>query len=149
MRRGGCLNRVNLDRNGLPGSCQPPVATGSRTSRFGSLVPKAAVARYAPTFQSSSPRSFKDSRRTKDALAAKKAQGIKLGGLNARGIANHDEAIERADQLRPVFAELAGRSARATAAVLNERKIATPTGGRWHAATVIRVQKRIAEGRSD
>jgi hypothetical protein len=29
------------------------------------------------------------------------------------------------------------------AAVLNERKMATPTGGVWHAATVIRVQKRL------
>lgn len=26
---------------------------------------------------------------------------------------------------------------------LNERKVATPTGGDWHAATVIRVQKRL------
>jgi recombinase len=65
------------------------------------------------------------------------------------GIANRDEAMERAEQLRPILAELTGRSARATAAALNERKIATPTGGRWHAATVIRVQKRIAEGHSD
>jgi DNA invertase Pin-like site-specific DNA recombinase len=89
------------------------------------------------------------SRRTRDALAAKKAQGVKLGGLNARGIANRDEAMERAEQLRPILTELAGRSARATAAALNERKIATPTGGKWHAATVIRVQKRIVEGRSD
>ena len=89
------------------------------------------------------------SRRTKDALAAKKAQGVKLGGLNAKGIQNHDEAKERAEQLRPIFTELTGRSARAIATALNERKIATPTGGKWHAATVIRVQKRIAGGRSD
>jgi DNA invertase Pin-like site-specific DNA recombinase len=89
------------------------------------------------------------SRRTKDALAAKKAQGVKLGGLNAKGIQNRDEAKERAEQLRPIFTELTGRSARAIAAALNERKIATPTGGKWYAATVIRVQKRIAEGRSD
>jgi DNA invertase Pin-like site-specific DNA recombinase len=89
------------------------------------------------------------SRRTKDALAAKKAQGVKLGGLNAKGIQNRDEAKERAEQLRPIFTELTGRSARAIATALNERKIATPTGGKWHAATVIRVQKRIAEGRSD
>ncbi|WP_244549955.1 recombinase family protein [Bradyrhizobium erythrophlei] len=66
------------------------------------------------------------SRRTRDALAAKKAQGVKLGGLNARGIANRDEAMERAEQLRPILTELAGRSARAMAAALNERKIATP-----------------------
>ena len=46
------------------------------------------------------------SQRTKDALAAKKAAGFKLGGLNARGI----EALARAEQLRPVLAELAGLS---------------------------------------
>jgi DNA invertase Pin-like site-specific DNA recombinase len=40
------------------------------------------------------------SQRTRDALAAKKAQGVKLGGLNAKGIANRDEAMERAEQLR-------------------------------------------------
>jgi DNA invertase Pin-like site-specific DNA recombinase len=84
------------------------------------------------------------SRRTKDALAAKKAQGVKLGGLNAGGIKNRDAALDRAEQLRPVFAELAGKSARAIAAVLNERKIATPAGGKWHAVTVQRVQSRLS-----
>jgi DNA invertase Pin-like site-specific DNA recombinase len=68
------------------------------------------------------------SRRTKDALAARKAQGVKLGGLNAKGIQNRDEAKERAEQLRPIFTELTGRSARAIATALNERKIATPAG---------------------
>jgi DNA invertase Pin-like site-specific DNA recombinase len=52
------------------------------------------------------------SRRTKDALAAKKAQGVKLGGLNAKGIQNRDEAQERAEALRPIYEELAGKSAR-------------------------------------
>jgi DNA invertase Pin-like site-specific DNA recombinase len=85
------------------------------------------------------------SRRAKDALAPKKAQGVKLGGLNAKGIENRDAARERADQLRPVFSELAGPSARKIAAALNERKIPTPAGGEWHAATVIRVQRRIAD----
>ncbi|MGB3045012.1 MAG: recombinase family protein [Xanthobacteraceae bacterium] len=83
------------------------------------------------------------SRRTKDALAAKKAQGVKLGGLNAKGIQNRDAARDRAEQLRPIFDELAGQSARKIAEALNERKIATPTGSAWHAATVIRVQKRL------
>jgi len=64
-------------------------------------------------------------------------------------IASEFTAKERAEQLRPIFTELTGRSARAIATALNERKIATPTGGKWHAATVIRVQKRIAEGRSE
>jgi DNA invertase Pin-like site-specific DNA recombinase len=84
------------------------------------------------------------SRRTKDALAAKKAQGVKLGGLNAGGIRKRDDAMHRAEELRPVFAELADMSARAIAAELNERKISTPTGALWHAATVIRVQKRLS-----
>lgn len=41
-----------------------------------------------------------------------KAQGVKLGGLHAKGIANRQDALERAEQLRPVFAELAGMSHR-------------------------------------
>jgi hypothetical protein len=45
--------------------------------------------------------------------------------------------------LRPALTELAGLSARKIAAALDERKVATPTGGVWHAATVIRVQKRL------
>jgi hypothetical protein len=66
-----------------------------------------------------------------------------LGGLNAGGIAKRDEALQRAEELCPIFAELAGTSARAIAAVLNERKIPTPAGGAWHSVTVIRVQKRL------
>jgi DNA invertase Pin-like site-specific DNA recombinase len=83
------------------------------------------------------------SRRTKDALAAKKAQGVKLGGLNAGGIKNRDEAKERAEQLRQIFAELAGLSARKIAAELNARGIATPAGGKWYAVQVLRVQSRL------
>jgi DNA invertase Pin-like site-specific DNA recombinase len=81
------------------------------------------------------------SRRTKDALAAKKAQGVRLGGLNAGGIKKRDEAIDRAEGLRTDFTELAGMSARAIAAALNERKIPTPAGRSWHSVTVIRVQR--------
>jgi DNA invertase Pin-like site-specific DNA recombinase len=40
------------------------------------------------------------SQRTKDALAAKKAQGVRLGGLNASGVKKRDEALERAEGLR-------------------------------------------------
>ena len=84
------------------------------------------------------------SQRTKDALAAKKAQGVKLGGLNAKGIANRDEAKARAEALRPILAELSGLSARAIAAELNKRNAPTPNGGPWHSMTVIRVQRRLA-----
>lgn len=82
------------------------------------------------------------SQRTRDALAAKKAQGVKLGGLNAKGIQNRNQARDRAEQLRPVFAELAGLSHRKMAEELNARKIATPAGGQWHAVTVKRVLSR-------
>jgi DNA invertase Pin-like site-specific DNA recombinase len=84
------------------------------------------------------------SQRTKDALAAKKAQGVKLGGLNAKGVRNRDEAKARAEALRPLLKKLSGLSARAIAAELNTRGVATPSGARWHTETVLRVQRRLA-----
>jgi len=89
------------------------------------------------------------SRRTKDALAAAKARGIRLGrnGADRLAPANRADAIERARQLAPVLAELrgAGMSARQMAAELTARKIATPGGGRWHAQTVLRMIDRAGE----
>ena len=52
-------------------------------------------------------------------------------------------AAERDEALRPILAELAGMSANAITAVLNERGVPTPRGGRWHAMSVIRVQPRL------
>jgi hypothetical protein len=75
--------------------------------------------------------------------AAKKAQGVKLGGLNAKGIANRNEAKARAEALRPVLEELASMSSTAIAAELNARKIPTPMGRAWHAGSVIRIQNRL------
>jgi DNA invertase Pin-like site-specific DNA recombinase len=83
------------------------------------------------------------SRRTKDALAAAKLRGVKLGGLNAKGIANQQAAADFAEQLRPVFAELADLSANQAAGELNRRGIRTAAGGHWHAAQVIRVRERL------
>jgi DNA invertase Pin-like site-specific DNA recombinase len=68
------------------------------------------------------------SRRTKDALAAAKARGVRLGGLRERGVEFSREAAERAEQLRPVFAEVSGLSARGAAAELNRRGITTAQG---------------------
>lgn len=65
------------------------------------------------------------------------------GGYSAKGVPNRDEVQARDEALRPVFAELAGKSARAIAAELNERNVETPLGGRWHALTVLRVQRRL------
>src|SRR4051812_20284845 len=63
------------------------------------------------------------SQRTRDALAAKKAQGIKLGGLNVGGIQSRNEATQRAEELRPILAELAGLPQGRMAAELNARGI--------------------------
>jgi DNA invertase Pin-like site-specific DNA recombinase len=84
------------------------------------------------------------SERTKAALAMRKAAGkAHGGGLNEKGMANKAEAKERAEELRPVFEELAGCSAREIARTLNERKIATPSGAPWSAVTVLRVRSRL------
>jgi DNA invertase Pin-like site-specific DNA recombinase len=81
--------------------------------------------------------------RTREALQAAKAKGVKLGGLNAKGIANREEAQQRADALRPVFDGLAGMSHRKMAAELNAMGIPTPAGAQWHAVTVKRVLSRL------
>jgi DNA invertase Pin-like site-specific DNA recombinase len=87
------------------------------------------------------------SQRTKDALAAKKAQGVKLGGLNAKGIENRDAAKAFAETLRPVLAKLQAdgvTTLRAIAAALNGRGIKTASGSEWSAMQVQRVLARLA-----
>jgi DNA invertase Pin-like site-specific DNA recombinase len=81
--------------------------------------------------------------RTRAALQAAKARGVKLGGTNRQSLANRDEAQQRAEQLRPIVAELAGISARAAAAELNKRKVETPRGGSWAATQVVRLRQRL------
>ena len=84
--------------------------------------------------------------RTKAALQAAKARGVRLGRNGADRLAPRyrDEAAERARQLAPVLSELrsAGMSARQMAAQLIARGIPTASGGRWHAATVLRALDR-------
>ena len=84
--------------------------------------------------------------RTRLALQAAKARGIKLGGTNAQSLRNRDAARQRAEQLLPIMVELSGMSANQAAHELNRRGIATPRGGRWHALTVIRLRERIKGG---
>jgi DNA invertase Pin-like site-specific DNA recombinase len=81
--------------------------------------------------------------RTKAAMAAAKARGVQIGGLRSKGIELAAEARQRAESLRSVFEGLSSKSARQAAKELNERGIDTPAGGKWHAATVIRVRRRL------
>jgi DNA invertase Pin-like site-specific DNA recombinase len=83
--------------------------------------------------------------RTKAGLAAARARGVKLGGPKLPEIngVRQADAAARAQAIAPVLAELAGMSARAIAAELNARGIATPTGAPWSAKTVIRVRERL------
>jgi DNA invertase Pin-like site-specific DNA recombinase len=83
------------------------------------------------------------SQRTRDALAAKKAQGVKLGGRNAQSDKTAAEAAERAAALRPLLIELKDLSANQVAAEFNRREIATPAGGKWFATQVIRLRTRL------
>ena len=84
------------------------------------------------------------SERTKAGLAAAKAGERAYGGLNEAGIARQQEALARAEGLRPILTELADMSARGIAEELNRRGIPTPAGGRWHAMQIIRVRERLA-----
>jgi DNA invertase Pin-like site-specific DNA recombinase len=82
--------------------------------------------------------------RTKAALAAAKARGVKLGGPKLsearkaaveRNVANADQ---RACNVLPVIREIqrSGASLHQVAEALNARGISTPRGGRWYAKSV-------------
>jgi DNA invertase Pin-like site-specific DNA recombinase len=97
------------------------------------------------------------SKRTKEALAAAKARGVRLGGNRGnledlrKGPAKSAEvrqryASERASKvLRQIEAIMAvgnGSSLRQIAFGLNQRGITAPRGGKWHAAQVKAVMQR-------
>jgi DNA invertase Pin-like site-specific DNA recombinase len=88
------------------------------------------------------------SARTKAALQAAKARGVRLGrnGVERLAPANKAAAVERAKKLHPMLADLmaSGASLRQIAAELTKRGIGTPQGGRWHPTTVGRILNRLA-----
>jgi DNA invertase Pin-like site-specific DNA recombinase len=102
--------------------------------------------------------------RTKSALAAAKARGVKLGGVRHRRsdgavvtpgadasaagrAAKTAQAIARASDVQPIIEDIQGggaKSLREIAAALNERGIPTARGGQWTAVQVQRVLSRFA-----
>ncbi len=87
------------------------------------------------------------SERTRAALAAAKARGVRLG-QTAEKLAeiNRDCADRFASQVGPMirgWIENDNMTFRAVAARLNEMKVAPARGGQWHATTVHRVHHRF------
>jgi DNA invertase Pin-like site-specific DNA recombinase len=90
------------------------------------------------------------SSRTKDALRAAKARGVKLGGergnLKQRTAAAAKAADDFAERVRPIVQPLQAQQAplRAIADALNSAGIRTRRGGHWHATSVSRLLARLA-----
>jgi DNA invertase Pin-like site-specific DNA recombinase len=102
------------------------------------------------------------SKRTKEALAAAKARGVKLGNPNGaaalqragKGNKAGVKAVQRnadqhAENLKPVIQELRSEgmcSLGQIAAALNDRGMLTPRGGSWHKSSVRNLLARIDGG---
>jgi DNA invertase Pin-like site-specific DNA recombinase len=92
------------------------------------------------------------SERTRSALAAKRAQGVKLGNpVNLAAAGAKGAKTQRADadafaaNVLPLVRQLqaAGtKTPRAIAAALNERRVRTARGGEWHDSTVRNLLQR-------
>jgi DNA invertase Pin-like site-specific DNA recombinase len=80
--------------------------------------------------------------RTREALAAAKERGVKLGGMTAGSIRSHEDAKARALALKPAIDAIKAAgltSLRQIAAALTERGFAPAQGGEWSAMQVKRV----------
>lgn len=84
------------------------------------------------------------SQRTKAALAAVKARGVKLGSPTGNALQkNRSSAF--AESLRAIVEPIINLPSRAIAAHLNSNSITTPTGGAWSSVTVLRLVNRLQE----
>ena len=87
--------------------------------------------------------------RTKQALAAAKARGVKLGA-NGPNLArkNRERAHRFAQSMRGILSEIDGLDKKTYAEIafeLNSRQFPTMEGGRWYPMTVSRVLGRLNE----
>ena len=87
--------------------------------------------------------------RTKAALAAAKARGVRLGTNGAALAAQHRAgATAYAETLREAVARASDAGARTTGAIaeyLNATGVASRQGGLWHPASVARVLRRLRQ----
>jgi DNA invertase Pin-like site-specific DNA recombinase len=90
--------------------------------------------------------------RTKSALAAAKAKGVRLGNPQIEGARRRAatvikaEADRAASNVLPIIAEIrksGSTTLRAVADALNARGISAPRGGRWYATSVRNALARI------
>jgi DNA invertase Pin-like site-specific DNA recombinase len=88
--------------------------------------------------------------RTRAALQAAKARGVKLGKTGReRAAENRAQANTFARKLRPALRELRAAgvtTVRGVAEELNRRGIATPRGGQWHPTSAARLLARMPSG---
>jgi len=88
------------------------------------------------------------SERTKAALAAAKARGVKLGANGHKlAEANKEAANDTAAALAPVVNQIRAKgheTVKDITAELNRREIPTARGGKWHPTSTQRLLKRIA-----
>lgn len=86
--------------------------------------------------------------RTKAALAAAKVRGVRLGAHGLLLAKKHaDEANTYALEIQEALIAAMARGARTTRQIaehLNTNSIPSRQGGRWHAASVARIRKRLA-----
>ena len=87
--------------------------------------------------------------RTKAALAAAKARGVKLGGARPEAAVRHEAVKDQADDFaKRVIDQIldyrkSGKSYRFIAYQFNALGVVTAQGGRWHHQTVKRYEQRL------
>ena len=138
------INRLSKEvaNNGFPGLLFADLPDVDATNAAGRMI--LGVMAQVAQFEAE-----RIGERTREALAAAKARGVKLGGRREAAViaaqARRGEAVKRAEALRGVLAPMVskGLSRRQIAAALNEAGHRTERGGEWSHITLGRVIERL------